>query len=232
MADLPPPACVADALDARRARILEDWRERVCKDPSLDGSSEWTRKQLYDHFPDVLEDFRRILRASPGDAPAAEDDQFEHAHAHARTRWLQGFSLRAVIREWGHFNSAVVAAIASLRSESTLDEQSVATAAMAWSGLVNDQLTASALEYHRLLQAEAQTRADELAVALDRLRGLTQGRARVLGTVAESLRTGLSSRGSNTRPRSATASSHGPARNPSPSRAMNTMRGWSPNTCC
>lgn len=193
MPDPTHAALIADGLDARRSRILEDWRRRVSADTSLDEGSEWTRKQVYDHFPDVLEDFSQILRARPRGAPTAEQDRLLHAHAHARTRWLQGFSLRSVIREWGHFNSAVLAVLHALRGTlPAASEPALWSAVHEWARLANDQLAASALEYHRLQQAEAQTRADEMVGALDRLRELSEGRARLMGSMAEDLRAGLS----------------------------------------
>jgi hypothetical protein len=183
---------IAAALRERRLSILEDWAERVQADRSLDEASEWTRKQFYDHFPDTLEDFDRLLRGVPGATPAQARDEREHAHAHARTRWLQGYSLRSVIREWGHFNSAVVVALASLHGRPGIPQQALAEAGHLWSQLVNDQLTANALEFHRLVQAEAETRALELTHLLERLRALARDRARMVGAVTEGLRADLS----------------------------------------
>lgn len=191
----PPPglAALADALDARRGEILQAWRDRVRDDASLRNTSDWTRKQFYDHFPDVLEAFGRKLRHHPAPVAIAETDACRHAHAHAKTRWLQGYALRDLIREWGHFGTSVVAVMGALReSGGVAAGADFAIAEQLWSDLTHGQLTESAQEYQQLQQAEAATRAEELAAMLERLRSLGEVRARSLNRAATGLRGELS----------------------------------------
>lgn len=185
-------AIFADRLDERRSRILEQWRDRVRGDGSLATTSDWTRKQFYDHFPDVLEAYARILRAWPEPAPIAEADQFRHAHAHAKTRWLQGYSLRDLIREWGHFNTAFGLAFHAVREAGDVAANDVAVASTLWSDLVGEQLAESAAEYERLHQAEAATRSEELVGLLERLRRVAAARARSFDGAVQGLRNELS----------------------------------------
>ncbi|MGY4517083.1 RsbRD N-terminal domain-containing protein [Lysobacter sp. HA18] len=185
-------AVLAAELEQRRQTILEHWRERLHNDNTL-STSDWTRKQLYDHFPDVLEAFFRILKSWPQPAVTAESDQFHYAHAHAKTRWLQGYSLRDVIREWTHFNAAVVLELANARMKrATAEADGFIKAEMLWADLAGEQLCESALEFQRLHQAEAATRLQELGDVLDKFRQLSVERAHGLGRAVTGLRGNLS----------------------------------------
>lgn len=193
MPDNTPLARLADHLDARRPGILADWRDRVRRDASLATTSEWTRKQFYDHFPDVLEAYGRILRHWPDTDPNAEIDQFIHAHAHAKTRWLQGYPLRDLLREWSHFNAAVTHALHAAHAVGPgLDAMAFMDAGTLWAALVGEQLSEGALEYQRLHQAEAATKSEELATMLDQLQSAARDRARNLEHAVARLRGGLS----------------------------------------
>jgi len=184
---------VANRLDERRSRILERWRDRVRRDLSLATTNEWTRKQFYDHFPDVLEAFGEILRCWPEEATKADADQLYHAHAHAKTRWLQGYSLRDLIKEWSHFNAAVVHELNVLRSGDLCSSpETFLRAEVIWADLAGGQLSESAAEYQRLHQAEAATRAEELAAMLDRLQDLSRHRAHSLSNAVAGFRGELS----------------------------------------
>ncbi|GAB6195932.1 sensor histidine kinase [Lysobacter xanthus] len=180
-------ARLADGLDARRRSLLETWRDLACADASLDAASEWSLLQFNDHFPDVLDAFSRILRAWPDVPDAIADDERAYAFAHARARWIQGYSLRGVVREWGHFNAVVVDQLLALA-----DEPAVARASLAaWSRVLNDQQSLSALEYHQLEQAEAETRAVELMRALDAVRSGAVLRGRAMEALSSTMRNDL-----------------------------------------
>lgn len=184
---------VANRLDERRAGILERWRDRVRRDVSLATTTDWTRKQFYDHFPDVLEAFSRILRCWPEPAVSAEADQFQHAHAHAKTRWVQGYSLRDLIREWSHFNASVVHELNVVRTGGlSSSADAFLHAETLWADLAGEQLSESAAEYQRLHQAEAATRAEELTAMLERLQDLTRHRAHSLSNAVAGFRGELS----------------------------------------
>ena len=145
---------IAHLLDGCRASILARWRDRVRRDASLQDTSEWTRKQFYDHFPDVLEAYGHMLRRYPAAAGAAESDQFIHAHAHAKTRWLQGYTLGDLVREWGHFNTAVVVEFARLRQGAAASAADFGLAETLWAELASAQMTEGVQEYERLHRAE------------------------------------------------------------------------------
>lgn len=183
---------IAADLDARRTRILSEWRAAVEADPGLDVASDWTVKQFNDHFPDVLEALGQALRAWPDLPPAQVCDERDYAIAHARTRWLQGYSLRGVMREWGHFNAVVVDHLAACTLPHVADDPAVHRAASAiWCGILTDQQTLGALEYQELERSGAETRSAELQRLLDMLRGESATRGRALESLASDMRNDL-----------------------------------------
>lgn len=183
---------IADRLDARRERILADWRAAVDADPTLDASSDWTVKQFNDHFPDVLEALGQALRAWPGLPVAQARDERDYAVAHARTRWLQGYSLRGLVREWGHFNAVVVDHLADcVAGRGGASPQLQRLVSASWCRLLGDQQALSALEYEDLERAGAETRSAELQRLLDVLRSESATRGRALEALACDMRNEL-----------------------------------------
>ncbi|GHA84065.1 RsbRD N-terminal domain-containing protein [Cognatilysobacter bugurensis] len=183
---------IAASLEARRSAVLELWRDAVTADPTLDSTSEWSIRQFDDHFPDVLDALIRSLRDWPDPSTAAGSDEQALAVLHARARWLQGYSLRGVVREWGHFNAVVVDQMQSCPLEDGAPQREIHRAASAvWAQLLNEQQTLSALEYHNLERAEAQTRATELTRVLEQIRGFTSGRGRLLEGIVATMRNDL-----------------------------------------
>lgn len=185
-------AQIADRLDASRGTTLETWRDTVAGDPTLDAASAWTLKQFNDHFPDVLEALGRALRAWPqAPVPLISEEQ-AYAVSHARTRWLQGYSLTGVMREWGHFNTVVVdhlmGCVAALPE---VDLPAHRVASNVWARLLNDQQTLTVKEYSQLQMAEAETRGAEVQRLLDvvRMHGSVRGRA--LESLATDMRNDL-----------------------------------------
>lgn len=107
-----------------------------------------------------------------------------------RARWVQGYSLRGIVREWGHFNAVVLDQIAALASRS--GDSAVARVALAvWARIFNDQQAISALEYHQLERSEAETRGAELRRALEALRSGTLDRGRAMQALASTMRNDL-----------------------------------------
>ncbi len=185
-------SAIADTLDARRERILAEWRAAVDADPTLDAASDWTVKQFNDHFPDVLEALGEALRSWPQLPVAQARDERDYAVAHARTRWLQGYSLRGLVREWGHFNAVVVDHLADCApSRAAGDHDLLRTASAVWCRLLGDQQALSVLEYQDLERAGAETRSAELQRLLDVLRSESATRGRALEVLASDMRNEL-----------------------------------------
>lgn len=183
-------AALAAALDDAHPRLMEAWRDQVVADETLDAASDWSQRQFNDHFPDVLAALGDALRTWPELPRALLDSEQCHAVAHARARWVQGYSLRGIVREWGHFNAVVLDQIAALASRS--GDSTVARVALAvWARIFNDQQAISALEYHQLERSEAETRGAELRRALEALRSGTLDRGRAMQALASTMRNDL-----------------------------------------
>jgi signal transduction histidine kinase len=90
------------------------------------------------------------------------------------------------MREWGHFNAVVLDRI-SAYPEFREGGAALRHALAVWARLLNDQQSRSALEYHQLERAEAETRGAELARVLDALRS----GARMRGSAIEQLASGV-----------------------------------------
>lgn len=180
-------------LRRQRRAILDDWRAMVEQDPSLHDTSEWTLAQFLDHFPQVLDGFERLLLSWPSPAPGIWRTHSKKAESHARFRWLQGYSLRAISQEWGYLNRCVIARLNAFRPDAGESGDAVLHHAhQLWAGVLDRHLTESVEEYHHLLQAEAATRAQELAEALAHVRALEKRRSEVMHTAARGIRSDLS----------------------------------------
>lgn len=185
-------ARIASDLDARRAGLMEMWRDAVAADPTLDVTSDWSLRQLNDHFPDVLDAFGRALRTWPRPPASLLGAEQALAASHARTRWLQGYSLRGVMREWGYLNAIVVDQLAACMPATTVGAAAIhRIASGVWCRILNDQQALSALEYHELEKAEAETRSIELQRVLDLLRNESATRGRALESLASDMRNDL-----------------------------------------
>lgn len=184
---------LARYLRDQRGALLDEWRAMVARDPSLPDTSEWTQAQFVDHFPEVLDGYERLLQAWPDPAPGIWRRHSEKADAHARFRWLQGYSMRTVSQEWGYLNRCIVARLSAFRD--VPDEAGHAVrhhAHQLWAGVLDQHLTESIDEFHGLLQAEAATRAQELTEALARVRQLEKQRSEVMHSAACELRNDMS----------------------------------------
>lgn len=185
---------LATYLTAQRDTILDAWRQRVQSDPKLEDVSQWTRSQFHDHIPFVLESFGNRLAAWPDEAPLEHKErEKEPVDAHSRHRWQQGYNLRSLVREWGHLNECLVEAFHCFAAQHpSIAETVLQEAHRAWARMFNEYVTENVVEYSRLVQTEAATRASELEQAIGHLHQLAEERGEVLRTATHDLRGRLS----------------------------------------
>jgi hypothetical protein len=183
---------LAAALHERRTPLLDGWRGTIDQDPSLPDTAEWTEEQLLDHFPDVLDGFERTLAAWPDATPALWRRQMDKAQAHARYRWLQGYSLRTIAQEWSGLNRCVLAEIARFFAASRDAGDALADALQIWASVLEHHLVESVIAFDHLQQAEAATRAQELADTLRHLRELHSTGSQALSAATDRMRDSLS----------------------------------------
>lgn len=183
---------LATALHERRMPLLDDWRRTIEQDPSLPDTAEWTEEQLLDHFPDVLDAFGQTLAAWPDATPALWRRQMDKAQAHARYRWLQGYSLRTIAQEWSGLNRCVLTEMARFFAAHGDGGDALEDALQVWSSVLEHHLVESVIAFDHLQQAEAATRAQELADTLRHLRELHSTGSRALSAAADRMRDSLS----------------------------------------
>jgi signal transduction histidine kinase len=184
---------LAAYIETEREAVLAHWRESVNADPQLANSSQWTRAQFHDHVPYIIDTFVAKLRAWPHDdtAPQQQRERLT-SNAHAQHRWQQGYDLRSLTREWGQLNFSIIGIIDRYEMEQvTLPRGALTEARCVWAEMYNESLSESVVEYHRLLQAEAAMRANELKSALEELRELERARGEVLRSATHDLRGSL-----------------------------------------
>ena len=181
---------IANALTERRGEILVQWRACVSDDPHISGTSHMTRAQFYDHIPMLLETFGLKLCDAPDKlhTPAAEARETNMAHQHSHHRWQQGYSVRSLVREWGHLNSCMTAMIDSLEAPAPVLTRTRAL----WAEFVNQNISEGVAEYELLLQSEARGRLQDLERALQTMSALEVSRGEMLREVSHDLRGGLS----------------------------------------
>jgi signal transduction histidine kinase len=184
-----PLAALADHLAGRRDAILAAWRKAVLDDPLVTASDALPWAQLEDHIPAVLWTYEEALRA--GAIPRVCAGQMVLTVGHGLHRWQQGYSLREVVREWGHLHVCVLDEVDGFAATTGAAHEAMAAARRYLACLVRDGVAKSAAEYFDLHRTEAAGRAKDLEAALAQLRTLERTRAESLREAAHDLRGSL-----------------------------------------
>lgn len=95
-----------ELVDARRSEILNRWMEQV---RGTLAPESLPRLELVDHMPDFIGELVGALRDDHGAAPPVARET-PAAAVHGEHRLQLGFSLDAVVREYGALVSAIIAA--------------------------------------------------------------------------------------------------------------------------
>ena len=186
-------SAVAEYLDRRRDDILAAWQKAVSADPSLTTASSLPRRQFYDHIPDLLDAIAEKLRTWPAkQTAAAKDEQTQDAREHGLQRWQQGYHLREVTREWGHFHLCLVEELELFEAANPALERGVMpTARRAIAQLCNEGVCESTARYFQLQQTEATGHVRDLSQAIEQVRELDRQRAELWRQAAHDLRGNL-----------------------------------------
>lgn len=108
---------LANNLDTHRAEIMEEWLNRVGKDPLIPTES-LTLEQVRDHLPQLFDDLTETLRRY-GDENVAEQAE-KDGEEHGAARWRQGFQLTEMLREIMHLRAILIRRL-GLFEENNLD---------------------------------------------------------------------------------------------------------------
>jgi len=179
-------------MKSRREALLGSWRDAVRADPELTTSTALSRSQFRDHLPAILEGFEQTLLVGDQGVLGKAADEGREGSEHGLHRWLQGYALKEVIREWGHLYLLLVSELEEFsRREPAADPAAMSTARYALAILSTEGVTESASEFARMHQAEAASQVRDLETGLENTRRILRDQAAKMRETAHDLRGGL-----------------------------------------
>lgn len=176
-------AALAAHLHSRRQDILDAWRAVVLEDPELQTPSRVSVLHFEDIAPQILDQFEQRLRAAD-DQPKKQPER-QKSVEHGAHRWQEGYSLREMVREWGHFQVCVLEEIERFGQTRT---GALPFARKLWLTACTEGISSSVEEFDRLQQAEAEGVFQDLQRAVSDLQSLDRQRAALWHEAAHDLR--------------------------------------------
>lgn len=182
---------LATFLQDRETEIIDFWM-RVCEeDQSLGVVSKLTRTEFLDNIPAALNVLYRALRAGAEEFPRTIQQEIEK---HGHHRWKQGFTLKELIRDWGHLNRVLIKMIRVFFKESdSHDHRDQFHALDRLSLFMTEAMSCSVRRYDDLKQAEAASLSKDIEQVSEEFHKLTEIRGQMLREAAHDIRGGLSS---------------------------------------
>ena len=174
---------LSDLLAARREPILTAWRKMDRADLEQRTGRALTLGQFLDHVPAILDAYERKLRSRPGgaDARAADVESEEEGVKHGLHRWQQGYRLKELISECGHFQICVFEELGKIfGGHPELEHATLLEAHRQLLHLINDIISGSAAQYERMQQAEAGARVRDLMSVLADVEEIERQRATLI----------------------------------------------------
>ena len=192
-------AGIADFVASHQGQILDAWQSAVEADPRLLMASHLKRVEFYDHIPKVLEAFQGKLReadASTRDvaepSPDGSETQQEMARDHGLHRWLQGYRLREVAREWSHLHECLMKVLDEYPAPDAAARSALSRAQRMLAILFHEALGDSIEQYDMLQRRDAAGRLNALEHAVADLDASGRERSETLREVSHDLRGSLS----------------------------------------
>jgi signal transduction histidine kinase len=178
-------ASLADSLHSRHQAILDTWRALVLTDLTLETASRVSILHFEDIAPQILDSFERRLRiASEAWTRSEQEKSFEHG-AH---RWQEGYSLREMVREWGHFQACVMEELERAGRTHGFSPDTLYFARRLWLRICTDGISNSVDEFNRLQKQEAESVMVDLQEAVAEVQNLDRQRAALWHEAAHDLR--------------------------------------------
>lgn len=183
-------ASLVSYLNARRAAILQSWRESVERDPALTTPNSLPRHQFNDHIPTLLDALEQKLRVHAGQyQEVAEVRRQEEAATHGLQRWQQGYHPNEVTREWGHLHLRLADELEQFAADHPdLKPDVMSTAWRTLAHFCTAGVADSAASYLHLQQTEAEGHVRDLERALAEVRAAERERAELFRQAAHDLR--------------------------------------------
>jgi signal transduction histidine kinase len=181
-------ATLVSFLSSRRQGILHAWRSAVLEDPDLKTASKVSVLHFEDSIPRMLESFEQMLAIASDRSRSRKDE--EKAHEHGAHRWLEGYSLRELVQEWGHLQVCVMDELDQY-AEARYDQlfpKVLRFGRRLWLKLSGEAISDSIEQFTRLQQAEAEAVFQDLQQAVTKLRDVDRQRTEIWREAAHDLR--------------------------------------------
>lgn len=189
---------IADFVASQQPQILDAWQSAVAADPRLLMASHLKRAEFYDHIPDVLAAFQDKLRETDAstreEAPPSENDETSQdmAREHGLHRWLQGYRLSEVAREWSHLHECLMKVLDEYSAPDAASRAALSRAQRMLVSLFHEALGDSIEQYDTLQRRDAAGRLNALKHAVADLDASERERNETLREVSHDLRGSLS----------------------------------------
>lgn len=179
-------AYLAAYLHSHRQAILDAWRAVVLADPALETASKISALHFEDIAPQILDSFERRLRTAGEEWTKSEE---EKSFEHGGHRWQEGYSLREMVREWGHFQACVMEELEQYgRTQAGGPPGVLPFARKLWLKVCTDGVSNSVDEFSRLQKQEAEGVFRDLQRAVTEIQSLDRQRAALWHEAAHDLR--------------------------------------------
>ncbi len=96
---------LAASLASEREDIINEWLDRVRKDPSIPTES-LTLNEVRDHLPQLFDDLTNTLRRYGSEVVAEQSER--DGEEHGAARWQQGFQLPEMLSEIMHLRAILI----------------------------------------------------------------------------------------------------------------------------
>lgn len=174
-----------------KATIVDRWRELSTADDELDIVGRLTRDEFRNNMPAALDAFCDMLVVGEENV---ESELEEEVGKHGHHRWKQGFSLRELIRDWGHFNKVLTERIDDyFRSVAPEKPEERSAAFQCLAEYLTEAVSHSVDRFDDLRRAEAAALVADLEVTKRHFEEVTQSRGKLLRQITHDIRGGLSS---------------------------------------
>jgi signal transduction histidine kinase len=182
---------LARHLMADQERLVDQWHQISQADPALISVSQVARSEFRNNIPAAIRQLCRILTAGISETPPQSLEEAVEKHGHHR--WKQGFSLKQLIRDWGHLNEVLQKAINAFfraRGEAGSEHRDIALRRL--SKYMTEAATSSVNRFDELRQSQAASVARDLESVKGEFARLTHARGQLLRAAAHDIKGGLS----------------------------------------
>lgn len=182
---------LAHHVQASKADIVDRWRRACEADGEMALVSRLTREQFRNNMSVAIDELCAALIAD-AEAPQAHGIEQEVAQ-HGHHRWKQGFNLRQLIRDLGHFNQVLVELVDWFFAGRGAEEAPSRSLALhRLTGYMTEAASGSVRRFDELKQAQAASLTEDLETLHQDFEQLTKARGVLLREAVHDLRGSLS----------------------------------------